>query len=104
MGGGGEKRTLRIVAQHGGIGHWFSAPLEDLKRKKAIFEEHCQAVGRDPSEVMLTIGVNVVLLEHEKDAAAAVERVPEPRRPLVSVALPEQAAANLGKFIASGLG
>src|SRR5579872_5954861 len=33
VGGGGEKRTLRILAKHGDIGHWFGGPLEDLKRK-----------------------------------------------------------------------
>jgi len=48
IGGGGEKKTLRILAQHGDIGHWFGGDLEDLKRKKGVFEEHCAAVGRDP--------------------------------------------------------
>jgi F420-dependent oxidoreductase-like protein len=104
IGGGGEKRTLRILAQHGDIGHWFGGPLEDLKRKKAIFEEHCEAVRRDPSEVMLTIGMNIVLVEHEKDGPAAVQRVPEQRRPMVSVATPQQAAENLGEFIEAGFG
>jgi F420-dependent oxidoreductase-like protein len=104
IGGGGEKRTLRILAQHGDIGHWFGGPLEDLKRKKRIFQEHCEAVRRNPSEVMLTIGMNIVLVEHEKDGAAAVERVPEQRRPMVSIATPHQAAENLWKFIDAGFG
>src|SRR5205823_8462551 len=34
VGGGGERRTLRLLAQHGDIGHWFGGNLEDLKRKK----------------------------------------------------------------------
>src|ERR1700716_911563 len=34
VGGGGERRTLRLLAEHGGIGHWFGGNLEDLKRKK----------------------------------------------------------------------
>src|SRR5213082_4191837 len=33
VGGGGERRTLRLLAQHGDIGHWFGGNLEDLKRK-----------------------------------------------------------------------
>jgi alkanesulfonate monooxygenase SsuD/methylene tetrahydromethanopterin reductase-like flavin-dependent oxidoreductase (luciferase family) len=104
VGGGGEKRTLRILAKHGDIGHWFGGPLEELKRKKAIFEEHCEAVQRDPAEVMLTIGMNVVLVEHEKDSGAAVARVPEQRRPMVSVATPAQAAENLREFVDAGFG
>ncbi len=44
VGGGGEQRTLRILAQHGDIGHWFGGNLEDLKRKKQVFERHCDAV------------------------------------------------------------
>jgi F420-dependent oxidoreductase-like protein len=104
IGGGGEKRTLRILAQHGDIGHWFGGPLQDLKRKKAIFEEHCEAVRRDPKDVLLTIGMNIVLVEHEKDSAAAVAMVPEVRRPMVSVATPVQAAETLGEFIEAGFG
>ncbi len=29
VGGGGEKRTLRLLARHGDIGHWFGGPLDD---------------------------------------------------------------------------
>src|SRR2546428_5073 len=58
VGGGGERRTLRLLAEHGDIGHWFGGNLEDLKRKKKGFEEHCAAVNRDPSEVLLTVGLS----------------------------------------------
>ncbi|HSP10004.1 MAG TPA: LLM class F420-dependent oxidoreductase [Candidatus Dormibacteraeota bacterium] len=104
VGGGGEKRTLRLLARHGDIGHWFGGPLEDLKRKKGVFEQHCEVEGRDPSTVMLTIGMNIVLVTHEKDAAAAVERVPEQRRPMVSVATPEKAAETLRPYLDAGFG
>jgi len=55
IGGGGEKKTLRIVAQHADIWHSFS-DLETLTRKKAILAEHCAAVGRDFSEITLSAG------------------------------------------------
>src|SRR5438309_8979496 len=45
VGGGGERRTLRLLAQHGDIGHWFGGNLEDLKRKKQVFEQHCADVN-----------------------------------------------------------
>lgn len=50
IGGGGEKKTLRIVAQHADIWHSFTAP-DDLPRKLGILAEHGAAVGRDVSEI-----------------------------------------------------
>ncbi len=50
IGGGGEKKTLRLVAQHADIWHSFTAPA-DLPRKLAILAEHGAAVGRDVSEI-----------------------------------------------------
>ena len=47
VGGGGEKKTLKLLARHGDIGHWFGGNLEDLKRKREIFLQHCEAEGRD---------------------------------------------------------
>jgi probable F420-dependent oxidoreductase len=55
IGGGGEKKTLRIVAQHADIWHSFS-DVETLVRKKAILAEHCAAVGRDVSDITLSAG------------------------------------------------
>ncbi|MCU1535316.1 MAG: flavin-dependent oxidoreductase, F420-dependent methylene-tetrahydromethanopterin reductase [Glaciihabitans sp.] len=53
IGGGGEKKTLRIVAQHADIWHSFSDP-ETLKRKLGILAEHGKAVGRDTSEIEIS--------------------------------------------------
>jgi alkanesulfonate monooxygenase SsuD/methylene tetrahydromethanopterin reductase-like flavin-dependent oxidoreductase (luciferase family) len=50
IGGAGEKKTLRIVAQHADIWHSFTPP-EDLPRKLGILAEHGAAVGRDVSEI-----------------------------------------------------
>ena len=104
VGGGGEKRTLRLLARHGDIGHWFGGPVEDLKRKKEIFERHCEAEGRDPSTVLLTVGVNVVLVENERDAKAILDRIPEQRRPMVIAATVPRAAEMLGVYTKAGFG
>jgi alkanesulfonate monooxygenase SsuD/methylene tetrahydromethanopterin reductase-like flavin-dependent oxidoreductase (luciferase family) len=53
IGGGGEKKTLRIVAQHADIWHSFVS-AEDLPRKLDILREHGEAVGRDISEIELS--------------------------------------------------
>ena len=46
IGGGGEKKTLRIVAEYADIWNVFGTP-ETVARKDAILREHCAAVGRD---------------------------------------------------------
>jgi F420-dependent oxidoreductase-like protein len=104
IGGGGEKKTLRILAKHGDIGHWFGGDLEDLKRKKGVFEEHCKAVGRDPSQVVLTLGVGVILVADERDGKAILERIPEQRRAMMQVATPERAAEILQRYVDAGFG
>ncbi|MFI9507098.1 LLM class F420-dependent oxidoreductase [Nocardia sp. NPDC052566] len=50
IGGGGVKKTLRLVAEYGDIWHSF-ADLDVLAQKNAILAEHCAAVGRDQGEI-----------------------------------------------------
>jgi F420-dependent oxidoreductase-like protein len=50
IGGGGEKKTLRLVAQYADATNVFGGP-EGIARKYAILAEHCAAVGRDPNEI-----------------------------------------------------
>jgi probable F420-dependent oxidoreductase len=56
IGGGGEKKTLRLVAQHADIWHSFS-DVETLKRKSEILKKHCADVGRNPDEIVRSVGV-----------------------------------------------
>ena len=50
IGGGGERRTLAIVARHADIWHTF-AEGEDFARKSRILDDHCRTAGRDPGEI-----------------------------------------------------
>jgi F420-dependent oxidoreductase-like protein len=104
IGGSGERKTLRLLARHGDIGHWFGGPIEELKRKKGVFEEHCAAVGRDPSSVLLTIGLNIILVDNEREGKALFDRIPDERKPMVSIATPAQAAENLRRYVDAGFG
>jgi alkanesulfonate monooxygenase SsuD/methylene tetrahydromethanopterin reductase-like flavin-dependent oxidoreductase (luciferase family) len=53
IGGGGEKVLLRIVAQH--ADRWnFGGSVADFRRKVAILDDHCRAVGRDPAAIERT--------------------------------------------------
>ena len=54
IGGGGEKVTLRLVAQHGDMWNAFG-PLEVWAAKNAVLDEWCTRVGRDPSEIERTV-------------------------------------------------
>jgi len=53
VGGGGEKRTLRLVAQYADASNMFGGPAQ-LLPKYAILAEHCEAVGRDFNEIERT--------------------------------------------------
>lgn len=50
IGGGGVKRTLKLVAKHGDIWHAFG-DADVFREKNAILEQHCADVGRDPAEI-----------------------------------------------------
>jgi len=104
IGGTGERRTLRLLAEHGDIGHWFGGRLEDLKRKKQIFEEHCEAVKRDPADVLLTVGLTLVLAENEKDARSLIEGLSPERRAMAITATVPEAAELIGKHLDAGFG
>jgi probable F420-dependent oxidoreductase len=51
IGGGGEKVTLRLVAEHADMWHAFG-DIERYRRKAEILAGHCAAVGRDPAEII----------------------------------------------------
>lgn len=50
IGGGGERKTLRLVAEHADIWHSFS-DRETYPRKAEILARHCADVGRDPAVI-----------------------------------------------------
>lgn len=53
IGGGGEKRTLRIVATYADACNFFGSP-DDVAHKVRVLRTHCDAVGRDPAEIEVT--------------------------------------------------
>ena len=71
IGGGGERKTLRIVAR------WADAcnvggGFENVKRKDEILRRHCEEIGRDESEIERTTGTGVCII---RDDPAEAQRV-----------------------------
>ena len=67
IGGGGEKKTLRIVAQYADIWNVFGTP-ETVARKDAILREHCAAVGRDSGQIERTLGFKPTIRSTQAEA------------------------------------
>jgi probable F420-dependent oxidoreductase len=56
VGGGGERKTLRIVAEQADIWHGFG-DADRIAHKHAVLDEWCARVGRDPREITRSAGV-----------------------------------------------
>jgi F420-dependent oxidoreductase-like protein len=69
IGGSGEQKTLRVVAQHADVWNMASGEVEEGVRLSSVLDEHCAAVGRDPAEIRRSVqlfytGDAEALLEH----------------------------------------
>ncbi|KNX36989.1 LLM class F420-dependent oxidoreductase [Luteipulveratus halotolerans] len=56
IGGGGERKTLPLVARHADQWHWFAGP-DELPHKLDVLRGHCAAIGRPFEEIELCAGV-----------------------------------------------
>jgi F420-dependent oxidoreductase-like protein len=67
IGGGGERRTLRLVAEY--ADEWNVTPTApaDYERKVAALERHCRDVGRDSSEITRSIMLSHVIGRDEQE-------------------------------------
>jgi F420-dependent oxidoreductase-like protein len=65
IGGGGEKKTLRLVARYGDACNLFDVGPDELERKVDVLRGHCADVGRDPAEIDITVTAN---LDDDRDA------------------------------------
>jgi F420-dependent oxidoreductase-like protein len=76
VGGSGERRTLKLVAQHADLCNLFGDPTS-VRHKLAVLHEHGAAAGRDPSEITVThLGAARVIADgepREGRGAATVE-------------------------------
>jgi len=57
IGGRGERKTLRLVAEHADVWNLVGGPPEEAERLSRVLDEHCEAVGRDPASVRRSVGI-----------------------------------------------
>jgi F420-dependent oxidoreductase-like protein len=69
IGGGGERKTLRLVAEFGDACNLF--PSEEIPRKLDVLRRHCAEVGRDEKEIAKT---SMLLVRAGADGLAEAER------------------------------
>jgi len=103
VGGGGEKRTLRLAARFADITNWFG-DLEEASGKLRVLDRHCEAVGRDPAEILRTVSVPIALVDSERDKAALLAAIPEDRRGMITPVTVAEGAAVLRQYIDAGFG
>jgi alkanesulfonate monooxygenase SsuD/methylene tetrahydromethanopterin reductase-like flavin-dependent oxidoreductase (luciferase family) len=104
IGGGGEQRTLRVVARHA---DWWNLPGQtpaDFARKKDILMGYCREVGRDFAEIRLSWDVAGVAVEDTHEAALGVAQAdPFCQSGIAPVGTPSEVAAHLQQYVDLGV-
>ena len=109
IGGGGEKVTLKLVAQYGDACN-LRADIDTVRHKLDVLREHCKTVGRDYDSVLKTMEFYAIVGDRRevsrviKDTARRVGRDEE----FVSswnefIGDPDQIAETIREFAAAGI-
>jgi F420-dependent oxidoreductase-like protein len=77
IGGGGEKKTLRLVAQYADVWNSTDSEIDVLTHKIDVLTRHCDTVGRDGAEIRKTVGFFEDPFENLDDYLRKLERFSE---------------------------
>ncbi|GID28297.1 LLM class F420-dependent oxidoreductase [Paractinoplanes brasiliensis] len=77
LGGGGEKVTLKLVAQYADGCNVGGGDPELVRHKLGVLREHCDRLGRDYDAITKSTTIELDLAESTADTIARVERVAE---------------------------
>ncbi len=69
VGGGGEKVTLRIAAEHADATNW-QVGLDQFVHKSKVLREHCDRIGRDFGSIVRTHGPDCRIFDSDRDRDA----------------------------------
>lgn len=107
VGGGGERKTLRIVARHADANN-LGGGFERVRRKEEVLLRHCAEVGRDPAEIERTANLGVVVIrDTEVEARRVLGELAANNGgarawPNQLVGTPDQVAEELVRFVGIG--
>jgi F420-dependent oxidoreductase-like protein len=74
VGGGGERRTLRLAARYADASNVFGDP-STVRHKAAVLRAHCEDAGRDPGQVALTHLSTALVGTDDAQVARLVDRL-----------------------------
>ncbi len=78
VGGGGERRTLKIAATYADACNLFG-DVSVVRRKIDVLTRHCERIGRDPSEICKTRLSALVIAENNSKASDKLEKLARAR-------------------------
>jgi F420-dependent oxidoreductase-like protein len=92
--GGGEKKTLRIAAEHAAYTNFDGTP-DAFEHKSAVLARHCKDIGRDPAEIVRTAEYKVVIGRDEAEVAGRLAAFEDRYRPFLA---PDGLARAVGEM------
>jgi F420-dependent oxidoreductase-like protein len=106
IGGSGERKTLRMVAQYADGCNLFGGP-DRAKHLLEVLEGHCERLGRDPAEITKTSMRTIAIGETEADVQAKVDAMrgfwPEERIASITAGTPHQILEVAQAYIDVGI-
>jgi F420-dependent oxidoreductase-like protein len=108
VGGSGERKTLRLVAQYADACN-VSGDVETVKRLMGVLDRHCEDVGRDPSEITRTRTGTFLVAKTKEEAQRKCDALVESgvilptRLPTLLIGAPDDVAEQAAEFKAAGL-
>jgi F420-dependent oxidoreductase-like protein len=111
IGGSGEKRTLKVTAQHADRYDWGPVPLELYRHKLDVLESHCKAVGRDFRKIEKScwLGDQIFIVTDQKELDKKVSELRpksvsmEDFKKLNFVATPEECRQKMKQYASLGV-
>ena len=105
IGGSGEKKTLRLVAEYGDACNVFAGDVDQFKHLMRILQGHCDDVGRDFSEITKTTMRRIVIGDTDAEAREKLEAagVPEQVRPMFLAGSPDHVATKVQELVDAGV-
>lgn len=108
IGGGGERKTLRMVAQYADESNLICG-VDEIPRKLEALADHCENLGRDRSEITVSYQTSACIAPTHDEAVAEFEaylaRQPqaEARRNSAIVGSPDEVAERYARLIDTGI-